>query len=70
MHYLKKESYIFRIPKEYKAYLNFKEKLKDLGITFLEEGGNTRQTVIIDTRGYFDVDNNGDILKLIKEEQL
>lgn len=70
MYYLKKESYNFRIPKEYKAYLNFKEKLRNSGITFLEEGGNTRQTVIIDTRGYFDVDDNGDILKLIKEEQL
>lgn len=68
MYYTKKETYSFSVPREYKAYLNFKRQLKDLGQKFLEEGGNTQQMITITTGGRFDVNDNGDILKLVQED--
>ena len=56
------------MPREYKAYLNFKQQLKDLGQKFLEEGGSTQQIITITTGGRFDVNDNGDILKLVQED--
>lgn len=68
MYYTKKETYNFSVPREYNAYLNFKQQLKDLGQKFLEEGGNTQQMITITTGGRFDVNDNGDILKLVQED--
>lgn len=56
------------MPREYKAYLNFKQQLKDLDQKFLEEGGSTQQIITITTGGRFDVNDNGDILKLVQED--
>ena len=68
MYYKKKEEYSFSMPREYKAYLAFKERLKDMGVKYIEEGGNTTGTISVTTRGNFDVDDKCDILELIKEE--
>lgn len=68
MYYKKKEEYSFSMPREYKAYLAFKERLKDIGVKYIEEGGNTIGTISVTTRGNFDVDDKCDILELIKEE--
>lgn len=54
MYYVKKESYTFNIPQEYRAYLEFKTELRESGITFLEEGGSAHQEIVIFTRGTFD----------------
>lgn len=69
MYYKKKEEYSFSMPKEYKAYLAFKERLKEMGIKYIEEGGNTTATIAVVIRGSFDVDDKCDILELIKEEK-
>ena len=68
MYYKKKEEYSFSMPREYKAYLAFKERLKEIGVKYIEEGGNTTGTISVTTRGNFDVDDKCDILELIKEE--
>ena len=68
MYYKKKEEYHFTIPREYKAYLAFKERLRSMGITFIDEGGNMNQIISVTTRGNFDVDDKCNILELIKEE--
>lgn len=67
MYYKKKEEYSFSMPREYKAYLAFKERLKDMGVKYIEEGGNTTGTISVTTRGNFDVDDKCDILEQIKE---
>lgn len=67
MFYKKKEEYRFSMPREYYAYLAFKERLKEMGIKYLEEGGNTEGTISVTTRGNFDVDELCDILSLTKE---
>lgn len=54
MWYSRKEEYVFRIPAEYKAYLDFKDELKAAGVRFHEEGGHTQQTIIIHTSGTFE----------------
>lgn len=69
MYYKKKEEYHFTIPREYKAYLAFKDKLRNAGITYLDEGGNMNQILSVTTRGTFDVDDKCDILELVKEEK-
>lgn len=61
MWYSRKEEYVFRIPTEYHAYLDFKEELKAAGIRFVEEGGHSQQTILIHTTGTFS--NPGDIYK-------
>lgn len=55
MFYSKKEEYNFAFPQEYKAYLEFKHQLHDAGIRFVEEGGSSRQSILISTAGTFDV---------------
>ena len=69
MFYKKKEEYSFYMPREHKAYLAFKERLKEMGIKFIEEGGHTMAVILIVTRGDFEVDDKCDILKLVKEEK-
>lgn len=54
MWYSRKEEYVFRVPQEYKAYLEFKDELKAGGVRFTEEGGHTHQTIMIHTCGTFD----------------
>lgn len=62
MHYTKREEYSFSVPTEFKAYLAFKEKLKEMGVAFLETGGSARQTISTVDRARFDVDSEGNIL--------
>lgn len=67
MYYKKKEDYSFSMPREYYAYLAFKDRLKEMGISYIEEGGHTEGVISITTRGTFDVDDKCDILNLVKE---
>ena len=55
------------MPREYKAYLAFKERLREMGIKYFEEGGHTEGTISVITRGDFDVDDKCDIWNLVKE---
>ncbi len=68
MFYKKKEDYRFSMPREYYAYLAFKDRLKEMGIQFVEEGGHTEGTISIVTRGNFDVDDKCDIWSLVKSD--
>ena len=54
MYYVKVETYTFDIPREYRAYLEFKDDLRASGIKFIDEGGATHQTITIRTNGAFD----------------
>lgn len=54
MYYSKVETYMFDIPREYRAYLDFKEELRASGVRFLDEGGSTHQLITIRTNGTFD----------------
>ncbi len=69
MYYKKREEYRFAMPKEYYAYLAFKDRLKEMGVKYLEEGGHTEGTISITTRGSFDVDDECDILSVVKESK-
>ena len=64
MYYKKVETYSFSMPREYKAYLAFKQKLRDLGTTFTDEGGSMFQELTVRTSGRFEVDDDGVILNL------
>ena len=66
MFYKKKEEYRFAIPREHSAYLAFKDRLKEMGIKYTEEGGHSEATIIIYARGYFDIDDTCDILGMVK----
>ena len=68
MHYKKIEEYDFRVPREYKAYLAFRDRLKEMGITFADQHRSMSCTVTVLTNGDFEVDDKCDILKLDKEE--
>lgn len=67
MYYKKKEEYRFSMPKEHKACVAFKDRLKEMGIKFLDEGGYSEATISVITRGTFDVDDKCDILALTNE---
>lgn len=67
MHYKKVEEYDFRVPREYTAYLAFRDKLKEMGVKFTDQHHSMSCTVTVFTNGNFEVDDTGDILKLIKE---
>lgn len=67
MFYKKKEDYRFSMPREHMAYLAFKDRLKEMGISYVEEGGHTEGTISVITRGNFDVDDGCDILSIVKE---
>lgn len=64
MYYKKVETYSFSVPREFKAYLAFKQNLKDAGISFVDEGGNMHQVVTVNTHGRFNVDEDGTILAI------
>lgn len=55
------------MPREHKAYLAFKDRLKEMGIKYIEEGGHSECTISVITRGNFDVDDGCDILSIVKE---
>lgn len=67
MYYKKKEEYNFYMPREHKAYLAFKNRLKEMSIKFVEEGGNTMATISVVTRGDFEVDDKCDILSMTQK---
>ena len=67
MFYKRTESYRFSMPGEYKAYIAFKDRLKEMGVKFLEEGGHAEGTLSVVTRGNFDVDDKCDIWNLVRE---
>lgn len=68
MFYKKKEEYRFSMPREHSAYLAFKDRLKEMGIKYIEEGGLMEATIVVYARGNFDVDSTCDILTLVKPE--
>lgn len=68
MYYSKKETYKFPMPREYGAYLAFIDRLKRMGVHYIDEGGHNMASVSITAYGSFDVDDKCDILNMIKEE--
>lgn len=69
MRYKKTEEYDFRVPREYKAYLAFRDRLKDMGVKFMEQHHSMSCTITILNHADFEVDDKCDILSLIKEEK-
>lgn len=69
MHYKKVEEYDFRVPREYKAYLAFRERLKEMGIDFVDQHHSMSCTIVVYTRGDFEVNEQCDILNLVKEKE-
>lgn len=69
MHYKKVEEYDFRVPREYKAYLAFRDRLNEMGIKFAEQHHSMSCTITTLDHADFEVDDNCDILELIKEEK-
>lgn len=69
MYYKKVEEYDFRVPREYKAYLAFRDRLNEMGIKFAEQHHSMSCTVTTLNNADFEVDDNCDILELIKEEK-
>jgi len=59
MYYVKTEEYSFKIPQEHKAYLKFKEELRDAGVRFTDEGGATHQSIKIRNHGVFKINDDG-----------
>lgn len=66
MYYKKTEEYDFRVPREYKAYLAFRERLTEMGVRFVEQHHSMSCTITVLSQGDFDVDDKGDILDLVK----
>ena len=68
MHYKKTEEYDFRVPSEYKAYLAFRDRLKEMGIRFADQHHSMSCTVTVFANGDFEVDDKCDILSLVQDE--
>lgn len=68
MHYKKTEDYDFAVPREYKAYLAFRDRLNEMGIKFREQHHSMYCTVTVFTNGDFEVDDKCDILSLVQDE--
>lgn len=68
MHYKKVEEYDFRVPSEYKAYLAFRERLKGMGVKFAEQHHSMYCTVTVLTHADFEVNDECDILSLVKDK--
>ncbi len=66
MHYKKVDEYRFSVPSEYKAYLAFKDRLKEMGIKFYEESGGMHIYIRVHTHGDFEVNDKCDVLELVK----
>lgn len=69
MHYKKVEEYDFSVPREYKAYLAFRERLKEMGIKFTDQHHSMYCTVSTLSFADFEVDDECDVLEIIKEEK-
>jgi hypothetical protein len=69
MHYKKVEEYDFRIPREYKAYLAFRDRLNEMGINFADQHHSMSCTITVLAQADFEVDDQCDIFKLIMEEK-
>lgn len=67
MHYKKTEEYQFYIPREYKAFLAFKDRLTEMGVKYYVESGHMIDAVRIYTHGDFEVDDKCDVMKMTKE---
>lgn len=68
MFYKKVEEYDFRVPREYKAYLAFRERLNEMGIKFVDQHHSMSCTVSIVTRADFEVDDECDVYELIRQD--
>lgn len=68
MFYKKTEEYDFRVPREYKAYLAFRDRLNEMGVKFIDQHHSMSCTVTVVTHGDFSVNDNGDILDQVKEK--
>lgn len=66
MHYKKVEEYDFRVPSEYDAYQAFREKLRELGINFTDQHRSMSCTVSFVSEANFEVNDDCDILALVK----
>ena len=66
MHYKKVEEYDFRVPNEYKAYLAFRDRLKEMGIKFSDQHHSMSCTVTVLNQADFEVSDQCDIFKLVK----
>lgn len=66
MYYKKAEEYDFRVPREYKAYLAFKDRLNEMGVKYTEQHHSMSCTVLTVSRGEFEVDETCDILSMMK----
>ena len=58
MYYSKIEKYSFSSPSEYKAYLDFKHKLDDVGVAYKETHDLTKIEIEIVEKGRFDVSDD------------
>lgn len=67
MHYKKVEEYDFRVPSEYKAYLAFRDRLKEMGVKFTEQHHSMYCTIATLNHADFDVDDKCDIWNLVKD---
>lgn len=65
MYYKKTEEYNFRVPREYKAYLAFRDRLKSMGVKFVDQHHSMSCTVIVTTCGDFEVDDDGICQELV-----
>lgn len=68
MHYKKIEEYDFRVPREYKAYLAFRDRLKEMGIKFADQHHSMSCTVTVLNHADFEVNDECDILSLIHKK--
>lgn len=68
MYYKKVEEYNFKAPQEYKAYLAFAARLKEMGVKYTDRNQGMFCTITIFNNGDFEVDDKCDILKLVKAE--
>lgn len=69
MYYTKEETYIFRMPSEYKSFLRFTKDLKELGISYREDtASSVSHSVITREMCSFDLSTDGDILKISNKE--
>ena len=59
MRYHQTETYSFSMPREHKACLAFKDRLRESGIKFTEIGGHMEQSIEVHTNGRFVVNDDG-----------
>lgn len=66
MYYKKVEEYDFRVPREYKEYLAFRDRLNEMGIKFAEQHHSMSCTITVLNHADFEVSDKCDILELIQ----